>query len=54
MQRDTGRPADAGIGRWVMNQACGIADHYTFLAMQLDAARYEASKDARELMRFPQ
>jgi hypothetical protein len=32
----------------------GIAGYYTFPAMQPNAARYEAPKGARKLMRFPQ
>ena len=32
----------------------GIVGYYTFLAMQLNAAHYEAPKDARKLVRFPQ
>lgn len=31
----------------------GIAGYYTFPAMQLNTARYEAPKVARKLMRFP-
>jgi len=31
----------------------GIAGYYTSPAMQLNAARYEAPKGVRKLMRFP-
>jgi 4-carboxymuconolactone decarboxylase len=32
----------------------GIVGYYTFLAMQLNVARYEGPKEARKLVRFPQ
>ena len=43
----------AGVKAWL--DLTGIAVcYYTFPAMQLNAARYEAPKGARKLMRFPQ
>jgi 4-carboxymuconolactone decarboxylase len=32
----------------------GIAGYYTFLAMQLNVARYESPRDSQKLIRFPQ
>jgi|SRR5208283_3674397 len=46
--------AEKRFGKKGVVDLTGIAGYYTFLAMQLNAARFEVPKDARKLTRFPQ
>jgi NAD(P)H-dependent flavin oxidoreductase YrpB (nitropropane dioxygenase family) len=46
--------AEKRFGKRGVVDLTGIPVYYTFLATQLNAARHEAPKDARKLMRFPQ
>lgn len=46
--------AEKRFGKKGVVDLTGIAGYYTFLSMQLNAARFEAPKEARKLMRFPQ
>jgi 4-carboxymuconolactone decarboxylase len=46
--------AEKRFGKKGVVDLTGIVGYYTFLAMQLNAARFEAPKDTPKLMRFPQ
>jgi 4-carboxymuconolactone decarboxylase len=46
--------AEKRFGKKGVVDLTGILGYYTFLAMQLNAARFEAPKDAPKLTRFPQ
>ena len=46
--------AEKRFGKKGVVDRTGIVGYDTFLAMQLNAARFEAPKDAPKLMRFPQ
>lgn len=46
--------AEQRFGRPAVVDLVGISGYYTFLAMQLNASRYEAPADATKLPRFPE